>query len=101
MVEGQEFKGKSFEGIVEIFLMWQPFDEAITTAWMFCVSARGMGEIRIPSAQHNSEYAEYLLHKGYNKDEVLQVTGISKCTLNRIIANMQNTPRNEQQNSGQ
>lgn len=99
MVEGEDFKGKNFEQIVEIFLAWQPFDEAITTAWMFCVSAGAMRDLYIPSAQHNSEYAEYLISKGYNKKEVLQVTGISKCTLGRIVSKMQNPPINDAKNT--
>lgn len=95
MVKDGEFKGKSFELIVEIFSAWMPFDKAITNAWMFCVAASGMGEIRVPSSQHNSEYAEYLISKGYSKDQVIQVTGVSKCTMQRIVCRMQNTPRNE------
>lgn len=98
MVENGEFKGKNFELIVEIFLRWQPFDEAITTAWMFCVSAGCVGELYIPTTQHNTEYAEFLLSKGYNAEEVMIVTGISKRTVGRVLENMQNPPKNATKN---
>jgi len=101
MVENGEFKGKSFELIVEIFLEWQTFDEAITTAWMFCVSAGRIGELSIPCVQHNSEYAEFLISKGYKPEDVLKVTGISKRTLARIIKECQNTPQNAEKNIAQ
>jgi|GEM_PF-5381291 hypothetical protein len=81
--EQQEFKGNTFEQITEVFLHWMPFDQAITTAWLFCHYS-GAIELSIPKKQHDTEYAEYLVSKGYSDDDVMLVTGVSRMTICRI-----------------
>lgn len=92
MVENGELKGNTFEMIVDIFMKFFPFDQAVTIAWMFCKAATGETgshtsmKLEIPVKQPDVEFAEYMVSKGFTNEEIKHTTRLNIRTIEKARA---------------